>query len=63
MMSGYASPPRKAKVERRIYRVIVRAGGWSIALGDICTFPFRDHDQALRIAQNLQRQADALSER
>ncbi|NIJ27825.1 hypothetical protein FHS64_002611 [Brevundimonas terrae] len=64
MMSGYdGSLQRCGKRIRspRIYRVVVKAGGWSIALGEACTFPFKDLDQARRIARNLQQQADALS--
>lgn len=60
MMIGYVNTPPKIRAERRIYRVIAKAEGWCIALGEACTFPFKDRNQALRIARNLQRQADAL---
>lgn len=61
MMSGYSGNRQNHASKPRIYRIVVKAGGWSIALGEVCTFPFKDLAQAQRIARNLQQQADALS--
>ncbi|CAN5122329.1 hypothetical protein BH09PSE1_BH09PSE1_04840 [soil metagenome] len=62
MMSGVVSfhRPEVAPAPRR-YDVIARAGGWSIALNDACTRPFRSRRAAERIARALQKQADALN--
>lgn len=61
MMSGYTDSLQRPARNPRIYRVVVKAGGWAIELGDVCTFPFKDSDQAHRVARNLQQQADALA--
>lgn len=61
MMTGYISDRHTGTDNRpRTYRVVERAGGWSIALNGACTRPFPDRAAALRIASALQRQADAL---
>lgn len=62
MMSGYVEGRRAgAPRARRVYRVISRDRGWSIALGEACTRPFRDREAAARIARRLQSQADRLN--
>ena len=61
MMTGYAEGLYKPQPKARKYRVVANAGGWSVALGEACTFPFKDRAQAQSIARELQKQADALS--
>jgi hypothetical protein len=62
MMSGY--PDRRAPDPRphpvRAYGVIARDGGWCVTLEDCATRPFKDREAALRIARQLQTQADRL---
>lgn len=63
MMSGYIDEPAQSHGVRplRQYRVIARAGGWSVSLNGACTRPFRCRRAAERIAKTLQRQADGLA--
>ena len=63
MMAGYISDRHSAEDGPRNYRVVARAGGWSVALNGACTRPFVDRAAADRIARTLQRQADALRRR
>ena len=66
MMSGYPdagapelqaeAPPHRC----RAYGVVARDGGWCVTLDDCATRPFKDREAALRIARQLQRQADGL---
>jgi hypothetical protein len=62
MMSGY--PDRRAPDPRphpaRAYGVVARDGGWCVTLDDCATRPFKDREAALRIARQLQTQADRL---
>ena len=62
MMSGYTD--RRRPVPRpylaRAYGVVARDGGWCVTLDDCATRPFKDRDAALRIARQLQTQADRL---
>ena len=64
MMSGYpdARPGigRAAPHRCRAYGVVARDGGWCVTLDDCATRPFKDREAALRIARQLQRQADRL---
>ena len=67
MMSGYpdagvpeiqaAAAPHRC----RSYGVVARDGGWCVTLDDCATRPFADQDAALRIARQLQGQADRLN--
>ena len=67
MMSGYPdagapelqaeAPPHRC----RAYGVVARDGGWCVTLDDCATRPFADQDAALRIARQLQGQADRLN--
>ena len=63
MMSGY--PDTRAPDPRphpaRAYGVIARDGGWCVTLDDCATRPFADQEAALRIARQLQTQADRLN--
>ncbi|MET4684167.1 hypothetical protein ABIE19_002097 [Brevundimonas faecalis] len=63
MMSGY--PDRHQSQARphpaRAYGVIERDGGWCVVVEDCATRPFRDREAALRIARQLQDQADRLN--
>lgn len=63
MMSGY--PDTRAPDPRphpaRAYGVIARDGGWCVTLEDCATRPFKDREAALRIACQLQAQADRLN--
>ena len=63
MMSGYIDEPAQSHGVRplRQYRVIARAGGWSVSLNGACTRPFRCRRAAERIARALQNQADGLA--
>lgn len=61
MMSGYVSSSSRPVASPRRYRVVPRDGGWSIALGDACTRPFRDRKAAVRIARRLQSQSNRLN--
>lgn len=61
MMTGCIegrSPARRP--QPRLYVVIARAGGWSIALNGACTRPLATRSAAERIARLLQKQANAL---
>ena len=68
MMTGYpdasvpeapsAAPPHRC----RSYGVVARDGGWCVTLDSCATRPFLDHEAALRIARQLQRQADRLNQ-
>ena len=66
MMSGYpeASVPElqaeAAPQRSRAYGVVARDGGWCVTLDDCATRPFKDREAALRIARQLQHQADRL---
>lgn len=62
MMSGYnpASASRPVARPRR-YSVVPRSGGWSIVVGDAFTRPFPDRHTAVRIARQLQSQANRLN--
>lgn len=62
MMTGYVGGRYKPRSKARIYRVVANEGGWSVALGEGRTPPFMDIRQAKRIACELQKQADALSD-
>ena len=67
MMSGYpdagvpeiqaAAAPHRC----RSYGVVARDGGWCVTLEDCATRPFKDREAALRIACQLQAQADRLN--
>jgi hypothetical protein len=60
MMTGYPDA-RPTEVRRhRAYGVVACDGGWCVTLDDCATRPFRDREAALRIARQLQRQADCL---
>ena len=63
MMSGY--PDTRAPDPRphpaRAYGVIARDGGWCVTLEDCATRPYKDREAALRIACQLQAQADRLN--
>ena len=67
MMSGYpdAGVPEiqaEAAPHRcRTYGVVARDGGWCVTLEDCATRPFKDREAALRIARQLQTQADRLN--
>jgi len=68
MMTGYpdasvpdapsAAPPHRC----RTYGVVARDGGWCVTLDSCATRPFPDQEAALRIARQLQRQADGLNQ-
>ncbi len=64
MMTGYpdARPTQSLAAPHRCraYGVVARDGGWCVTLDDCATRPFKDRDAALRIARQLQRQADRL---
>jgi len=61
MMCGYVSNASlRSDMGPRRYRVIARDDGWSIVIGDACTRPFPDRKAALRIARQLQSQANRL---
>jgi hypothetical protein len=66
MMSGYpdAGVPQAQSAPAphrcRTYGVVARDGGWCVTLDDCATRPFKDRDAALRIARQLQSQADCL---
>jgi len=64
MMTGYpdARPTQSlvAPHRCRAYGVVARDGGWCVTLDDCATRPFKDREAALRIARQLQRQADRL---
>lgn len=64
MMTGYpdarATQPLAAPHRCRAYGVVARDGGWCVTLDDCATRPFKDREAALRIARQLQRQADRL---
>ena len=67
MMTGYpdasvAEAPSAAPPHRcRTYGVVARDGGWCVTLDSCATRPFPDQEAALRIARQLQRQADRLN--
>ena len=67
MMSGYPDasvPERRAEVaphRHRTYGVVARDGGWCVTLDSCATRPFPDREAALRIAKQLQRQANRLN--
>ena len=67
MMTGYpdVSGPEARSVAAphrcRTYGVVARDGGWCVTLDSCATRPFPDHEAALRIARQLQRQADRLN--
>ena len=67
MMSGYpdAGVPEiqadAAPHRCRAYGVVARDGGWCVTLDDCATRPFKDREAALRIARQLQAQADRLN--
>ena len=67
MMSGYPDagvPEIQAEAvphSNRTYGVVARDGGWCVTLDSCATRPFRDREAALRIARQLQRQADSLN--
>ncbi|HEY0926109.1 hypothetical protein [Brevundimonas sp.] len=63
MMSGYVEHPFVPARAPRRYRVVRKAAGWSVALGDACTLPMAERSAALRIARRLQAQADRLNGR
>lgn len=62
MMSGYPDtrPTQARPHPARAYGVIARDGGWCVTLKDCATRPFKDREAALRIARQLQGQADRL---
>lgn len=66
MMTGYpdaAVPELQAEAaphRSRAYGVVARDGGWCVTLDDCATRPFKDREAALRIARQLQHQADRL---
>jgi hypothetical protein len=67
MMTGYpdASIPEAQSAPAphrcRTYGVVARDGGWCVTLDSCATRPFPDREAALRIARQLQRQADRLN--
>ncbi|MNR15656.1 hypothetical protein D3C85_1322070 [compost metagenome] len=67
MMTGYPdasiSEARSVAAPHRCrtYGVVARDGGWCVTLDSCATRPFPDHEAALRIARQLQRQADQLN--
>ena len=67
MMSGYPDagvPEIQAEAlphSSRTYGVVARDGGWCVTLDSCATRPFPDREAALRIARQLQRQADRLN--
>ena len=67
MMTGYpdaAAPELQAEAaphRSRAYGVVARDGGWCVTLDDCATRPFKDREAALRIARQLQAQADHLN--
>ncbi|MGH7026912.1 hypothetical protein [Brevundimonas sp.] len=67
MMTGYpdAPVPEAQSVavphRHRTYGVVARDGGWCVTLDSCATRPFPDQAAALRIARQLQRQADGLN--
>ncbi|MNX87935.1 hypothetical protein D3C86_1198890 [compost metagenome] len=67
MMTGYPdasiSEARSVAAPHRCrtYGVVARDGGWCVTLDSCATRPFADHEAALRIARQLQRQADQLN--
>lgn len=60
MMSGYPDARPAPPHRHRAYGVVARDGGWCVTLDDCATRPFKDREAALRIAHQLQRQADSL---
>ena len=62
MMSGYPEAGRRdlRPHPARAYSVVARDGGWCVTRDDCATRPFKDRDAALRIARQLQAQADRL---
>lgn len=60
MMSGYPDARPASPHRSRAYGVVARDGGWCVTLDDCATRPFKDREAALRIARQLQRQADRL---
>ncbi|MNV67765.1 hypothetical protein [Brevundimonas sp. CEF1] len=60
MMSGYPDARPAPPHRHRAYGVVARDGGWCVTLDDCATRPFKDREAALRIARQLQRQADGL---
>ncbi|MEN5170351.1 hypothetical protein ABE444_12340 [Brevundimonas pondensis] len=62
-MSGYPDTraPDPRPLPARAYGVIARDGGWCVTLEDCATRPFKDREAALRIARQLQAQADRLN--
>lgn len=64
MMTGYpdARPIQSLAAPHRCRAdgVVARDGGWCVTLDDCATRPFKDREAALRIARQLQRQADRL---
>lgn len=72
MMTGYPdasvpeAPVHEARAvapphRHRTYGVVARDGGWCVTLDSCATRPFPDQEAALRIARQLQRQADGLN--
>ena len=61
MMSGYPDGRPAAPHRPRAYGVVARDGGWCVTLEDCATRPFKDREAALRIARQLQAQADRLN--
>ena len=60
MMSGYPDARPASPHRHRAYGVVARDGGWCVTLDDCATRPFKDREAALRIARQLQTQADRL---
>ncbi len=60
MMSGYPDARPAWPHRHRAYGVVARDGGWCVTLDDCATRPFEDREAALRIARQLQGQADRL---
>ena len=61
MMSGYPDARPASPHRHRAYGVVARDGGWCVTLDDCATRPFADQETALRIARQLQTQADRLN--